>query len=111
MMAKMMGLGMTEIILILIVALVVIGPEKLPGLAYKLGKGWGEFRRTFDEVKDGFTTDIKNTATQTRQPPPSSARIVNEKTDGDMPDAPNSDTIDTEPDVSSEENEEEGPVG
>ncbi len=47
----MFGLGFTEILLILGVALLVFGPEKLPEIARTLGKTMGELRRSLDEVK------------------------------------------------------------
>lgn len=43
-------LGMTEIILILVVALLAIGPDKLPSFARKLGEGLREFRKFSDEA-------------------------------------------------------------
>ena len=54
----MFGLGMTEIILIAIIALVVIGPKKLPDIAKSLGKGYGEFRRTFNDLKQTVNVDV-----------------------------------------------------
>ncbi|MGM0642639.1 MAG: twin-arginine translocase TatA/TatE family subunit, partial [Thermodesulfobacteriota bacterium] len=41
----MFGLGMPEILLILALALIVIGPKRLPDLAKTLGKAMGEFKR------------------------------------------------------------------
>ncbi|GAB6059782.1 Sec-independent protein translocase protein TatB [Desulfonatronum parangueonense] len=49
----MFGIGTTELIIILLVALVVLGPAKLPGIARSLGKALGEFRRV--------TTDVQRT--------------------------------------------------
>jgi sec-independent protein translocase protein TatB len=50
----MFGIGMPELLLILGVALIVLGPKKLPELAKTLGKGLSEFRRATDELKDEF---------------------------------------------------------
>jgi sec-independent protein translocase protein TatB len=49
----MFGIGTTEIVVILVVALLVLGPKKLPEIAKSLGKTLGEFRRV--------TTDVKRT--------------------------------------------------
>ena len=54
----MFGIGMQEIVLICVIALIVVGPKKLPELARALGKGYGEFRRTFDEMKRNVETDF-----------------------------------------------------
>ncbi len=50
----MFGIGMPELLLILAVALIVLGPKKLPELARALGKGLAEFRRATEELKDEF---------------------------------------------------------
>ena len=50
----MFGIGMPELLLILGLALIVLGPKKLPELARALGKGLAEFRRAMDELKSEF---------------------------------------------------------
>jgi TatA/E family protein of Tat protein translocase len=50
----MLGIGMQEIIIILVVALIIIGPKKLPDLARALGRAMGEFRRAADDLKDNL---------------------------------------------------------
>lgn len=50
----MFGIGMPELLLILGLALIVLGPKKLPELAKALGKGLGELRRATDDLKDEF---------------------------------------------------------
>ncbi|MBI5902599.1 MAG: twin-arginine translocase TatA/TatE family subunit [Deltaproteobacteria bacterium] len=47
----MFGIGFTEFILIVIVALIVIGPDKLPDIAKTLGKAFIEFKRAGEELK------------------------------------------------------------
>jgi Tat protein translocase TatB subunit len=47
----MFGMGPQEILIILVVALIFIGPRKLPEIARSLGKGFGELKRALDDVK------------------------------------------------------------
>jgi Tat protein translocase TatB subunit len=47
----MFGIGFFEILLIMGIASVVIGPQNLPKLARSLGKGWAEFQATFNDLK------------------------------------------------------------
>ena len=57
--------GMGELIVIFIVALIVVGPKKLPEVAKMIGKGLGSLKKTLDEVKEGVRTelnDIKDTS-------------------------------------------------
>jgi len=55
----MFGIGMPELILIGLVALIVVGPKKLPDLAKTLGKGLNEFRKTASDVTDGLKESVK----------------------------------------------------
>ncbi len=54
----MFGIGTTEILVILVVALVVIGPESLPKMARTIGKAMGEFRRVSTEFQRTLNTEI-----------------------------------------------------
>jgi len=51
------GIGMPELIVIAIVALLVIGPKRLPELASALGKGLTEFKRAMTSVKEELNID------------------------------------------------------
>ena len=53
----MFGIGMPEMILILAVALIVLGPKKLPDLAKSLGRALREFKKATTELKESITVD------------------------------------------------------
>ncbi len=53
----MFGIGMPELLLILAIALVVIGPKKLPDLAKSLGRTMREFKKATSEFKDTLQID------------------------------------------------------
>ncbi len=55
----MFGIGLPEIIIILVVALIVFGPKKLPDLARSLGKGMAEFKKATDDLKSTIDRDLK----------------------------------------------------
>ena len=50
----MFGIGMPEMLLILGVALIVIGPKKLPDLAKSLGRAFGEFKKATNDLKESL---------------------------------------------------------
>jgi TatA/E family protein of Tat protein translocase len=53
----MFGIGMPEMLLILAIALVVIGPKKLPDLAKSIGRAMGEFKKATNEIKESMEVD------------------------------------------------------
>ena len=55
----MLGIGMQEILIILVVALIIIGPKRLPDLAKTLGKGFAEFKKAADDLQDTVRKDLE----------------------------------------------------
>ncbi len=51
-------LGFSEIIIILVLALIILGPDKLPGVAKQLGKGMREFKKATDDLKGQFEREF-----------------------------------------------------
>ena len=52
----MLNIGPPELLLIFVIALVIVGPQRLPELGRTIGKGMREFRKMQDEVKDLVNT-------------------------------------------------------
>jgi len=55
----MFGIGASELLIIILVALLVVGPKRLPDLAKSLGKGFSEFRRATDGVTEGIRDSLR----------------------------------------------------
>jgi len=60
----MFGIGMQELIIIVVIALIIVGPKKLPDLAKTLGKGLNEFKK----ATEGITEDLKETMKEDQKP-------------------------------------------
>ncbi len=54
----MLNIGTPELLVIIVIALLVVGPERLPALARQIGKGLREFRKMQDDVKDMVKFDL-----------------------------------------------------
>jgi Tat protein translocase TatB subunit len=65
----MFGIGMTELLVILVVALIVFGPTRLPELARSLGRAMAEFRRASTDFRQTFNESLQDPA-----PPPAPAQ-------------------------------------
>ena len=96
----MFGLGMPEILLILAIALIVIGPKKLPDLAKTLGRAMGEFKRSAQDFKRSIDieTTVKDIKDIDLPPAPNLKEVlkdVNEEKENTEP----SDTQDKDPEA------------
>ncbi len=56
----MFDIGFFEIMILMAIAVVVIGPKNLPKLAKAIGKGWGEFQNTFNSLKQEVLDETEN---------------------------------------------------
>jgi sec-independent protein translocase protein TatA len=74
------SIGMPELIIILVLALIIFGPRKLPELGRSLGKSIGEFRRASNELRSTLEEEIR--VEEQKTPAPKSA------TPPDVPYAP-----------------------
>jgi sec-independent protein translocase protein TatB len=63
----MFGVGGPELLIICVVALIVIGPKKLPELLRSLGKGMAEFKRVSNDVKSTLDDEVKKAETAARK--------------------------------------------
>jgi sec-independent protein translocase protein TatB len=64
----MLNIGPPELLVVLVIALIVVGPQKLPELARTVGRALNEFRKVQDEVKDMVKLDLSMDPVTT--PPP-----------------------------------------
>ena len=53
------SIGMPEMIIILVIALIIFGPRKLPELGRSLGKSLAEFKRASNELKNTLEEEIR----------------------------------------------------
>ena len=53
----MLSIGLTEIILIALVAILVVGPERLPKVMRQLGRWYGQLRRAADDLRRAFVLE------------------------------------------------------
>jgi len=66
----MFGIGGQELIIILVLALILLGPKKLPDIAKSLGRAMGEFQRASDDLKKeiNLSSQISDKETPQKKP-------------------------------------------
>jgi len=62
----MLNLGLTEIIVVLVVAIVVVGPERLPNVVRWLGRQYGKLMRSSDELRKAFVIEADRAEAESR---------------------------------------------
>ena len=72
----MFGIGTGELLLLLVIALIVLGPERMPKLARDLGRALAEFRRTSDELRTEFLNADKYLDVAANAAPPEQPAIA-----------------------------------
>ena len=116
----MFGIGMPELLLLLAIALIVVGPKKLPELARALGRGIAEFKKATNELKESLETNtdfselkqsfdgIQDTLADATSPSTTEVEAGTEKVDPPGVDS-NQDDEDNknQPDLSSNKKEEQ----
>lgn len=82
----MFGIGIPELIVIFIIALIIFGPKKLPELGKSLGRGLSEFKKATQEFKDSMEADARPLPPRVVNPPvqPSSQPDVVFPTSGEV---------------------------
>ena len=63
------SIGMSELVIIFVIALIIFGPRKLPELGKSLGKSLAEFKRASNELKSTLEDEIRLEEQQQRQAP------------------------------------------
>jgi sec-independent protein translocase protein TatA len=63
-------LGMPELVVIFVIALIVFGPRKLPELGKSLGKSLAEFKRASNELRSSLEEEIRVEEDRERRPAP-----------------------------------------
>jgi len=76
-----LGIGPLELVLILVIALLVFGPDKLPEIGAKLGKGVRELRQLSREISQGVNT-ITEPMDELRKPFDDASQVVDQVSAG-----------------------------
>jgi sec-independent protein translocase protein TatA len=81
------SIGMPELIIILVIALIIFGPRKLPELGRSLGRSLSEFKRASNELKSTLEEEIRfeDQRSSERQRPPVETPVTPRHVDEAVP--------------------------
>lgn len=95
------SIGMPELVIIFVIALIIFGPRKLPELGRSLGKSLGEFKRASNELRNTLEDEIRLEEQRDAQAArakseaatPRPTAVTTEDTSSVTPDAPTTDPV------------------
>jgi Tat protein translocase TatB subunit len=92
----MFGIGPEELVLLLIIALIVLGPERMPKVARDIGRVVGDLRRTSDELREEFLNADKLLDKAADAATPPAAAIPSTTSPNESPSIPGETAFDRE---------------
>ncbi len=103
---NIMGMGLMELAVVLLVAFLVLGPGRSIDMAKRTGKVLGDLRRTFGEVTDAISTEERQRSHAQQPPPgvPSRPDLPDQDPQADEAAPPGADRPDNDTPPSSERN-------